>query len=60
MELFIWTFVIVWGALTLVVNIVFWFIEQAVYVLFWITALIKWVFAYVRQKRDATRHQPPP
>ena len=60
MELFIWTFVIVWGALTLVVNIVFWFIEKTVYLLFWITALIKWVFAYVRQRRAANRHQPPP
>ncbi|MBQ5479499.1 MAG: hypothetical protein IIT66_04755 [Acetobacter sp.] len=56
MELFIWVFLAIWGTLTVVVNIVFWFIEQTVYVLFWITALIKWVFAYVRQKRAATRH----
>ena len=53
-------FLAIWGALALVVNIVFWFIEQTVYVLFWIIALIKWVFAYVRQKRAATRHPPRP
>lgn len=60
MELFIWVFLAIWGALTVVVNIVFWFIEQAVYLLFWMIALFKWVFAYVRQRRAANRHQPPP
>ncbi|MBQ5497645.1 MAG: hypothetical protein IIT71_03690 [Acetobacter sp.] len=56
-EKFLWVFLAIWGALTLVVNIVFWFIEKTVYLLFWMIALIKWVLAYVRQRRAANRHQ---
>ncbi|MBO6042874.1 MAG: hypothetical protein J6P47_00180 [Acetobacter sp.] len=56
-EKFLWVFLAIWGALTLVVNIVFWFIEKTVYLLFWMIALFKWVLAYVRQRRAANRHQ---
>ena len=49
-EKFLWVFLALWGVLVVIVNIVFWIIEQTVYLLYWISVLIRWLWAYARRK----------
>ena len=49
-EKFLWVFLAIWGVLVVIVNIVFWIIEKTVYLLYWISVLIQWLWAYARRK----------
>lgn len=49
-EKFLGVFLALWGVLVVIVNIVFWIIEKTVYLLYWISVLIRWLWAYARRK----------